>query len=507
MPTGSILREGLKAFTTAAAPAAAGDVSIATASMANGLPYSAVTIGVPKEIHVNERRVAIAPENVATFTKKGFKVVVQAGAGLGAQFTDQAYIEAGATVVPTAKDVYNTANVITKVRMPEAFDGGHEVDLLRPHTTLFSFIQPGQNKDVMDRLAARKASVFAMDCVPRISRAQVFDALSSMSNISGYRAVIEAANEFGRFFTGQITAAGKVPPAKVLIIGGGVAGLSAIATAKNMGAIVRAFDVREAAREQIESLGAEFLTVDVKESGDGAGGYAKEMSKEFLEAEHKLFAKQCKEVDIIIGTALIPGKRAPLLIDEEMVASMKKGSVTVDLAAESGGNIATTRAGERYVFQDKVTCIGYTDMPSRLPTQASTLYGNNLTKLLLSMGDNKTTFKVDFKDEVVRGSIVLQDGSLMWPAPRPAAPPAAAAKPKAAAKVRIVPPLHEAVACPSMGYLRSPACSCICCPRTSLRRVTCVARRTASAFALRRAVPIACSRPIFLGHPDGYAPC
>ena len=292
-PSSTLLRESCKALSTATT-AVAGDVSIATASMANGVPYSAVTIGLPKEIHVGERRVALAPENVATFTKKGFKVVVQSGAGLGAQFADQAYIEAGATVVPTAKAVYDAANLITKVRMPEAFEGGHEADLLRPHSTLVSFIQPGQNKDLVDRLAARKASVFAMDCVPRISRAQVFDALSSMSNISGYRAVIEAANEFGRFFTGQITAAGKVPPAKVLVIGGGVAGLSAIVTAKNMGAIVRAFDVREAAREQIESLGAEFLTVDVKESGDGAGGYAKEMSKEFLEAEHKLFAKQCK---------------------------------------------------------------------------------------------------------------------------------------------------------------------------------------------------------------------
>jgi NAD(P) transhydrogenase len=269
-----------QAFSTAAAATPTGPVSIATASMANGLPYASITIGLPKEIHHGERRVALAPENVATFTKKGFKVVVQSGAGLGAQFADAAYAEAGATVLPTAKAVFDAADLVVKVRQPQAFDGGHEADLLKPHATLVSFIQPGQNKELVDKLAARHASVFAMDCVPRISRAQVFDALSSMSNISGYRAVIEAANEFGRFFTGQITAAGKVPPAKVLVIGGGVAGLSAIVTAKNMGAIVRAFDVREAAREQIESLGAEFLTVDVKESGDGAGGYAKEMSPE-----------------------------------------------------------------------------------------------------------------------------------------------------------------------------------------------------------------------------------
>lgn len=284
--------------------------SIATQSMAAGIPYANVTLGVPTEIHTGERRVAMSPDNVATLTAKGFKVVVQAGAGVASNFTDAAYEKAGAKIVPDAAAVYNGADILFKVRMPEALkSGGHEADLLKVGATLVSYIQPGQNKETVDKLAARKATVFAVDCIPRISRAQVFDVLSSQANIAGYRAVIEAASAFGRFFTGQITAAGKVAPAKVLVIGGGVAGLSAIGTAKNMGAIVRAFDVREAAREQIESLGAEFLTINIKESGDGGGGYAKEMSPEFLKAEHDLFAAQCKDVDMIIGTALIPGKK------------------------------------------------------------------------------------------------------------------------------------------------------------------------------------------------------
>jgi len=298
---------------------------------------------------------------------------------------------------------------------------------------LVSFLYPAQNKDLLDILAKRKITAFGVDCIPRISRAQTFDALSSMANIAGYKAVIEAANVFGRFFTGQITAAGKVPPAKIFVIGGGVAGLSAIGTAKNMGAIVRGFDVREAVREQMQSLGAEFLEVTgVQESGEGAGGYAKEMSDEFKKAQAALFAKQCKEVDIVISTALIPGKPAPKLITKEMVESMKPGSVIVDLAAEQGGNCELTKPGELY-NHNGVNIIGYTDLPSRLPTQSSTLYANNLTKYLLSMG-GKGEFAINLKDEVVRGSIVLQDGEMMWPPPAIEMPAPAPHKPKEVVK-------------------------------------------------------------------------
>uniref|UniRef100_A0A6A7FPX7 NAD(P) transhydrogenase, mitochondrial n=1 Tax=Hirondellea gigas TaxID=1518452 RepID=A0A6A7FPX7_9CRUS len=280
-------------------------------------------------------------------------------------------------------------------------------------------------------------TVFAMDCIPRISRAQVFDALSSMANIAGYRAVVEASNYFGRFFTGQITAAGKSPPAKVLIIGGGVAGLAAVGQAKNMGAIVRAFDTRAAVKEQVESFGAEFLEVNIKESGEGTGGYAKEMSKEYYEAEMALFAKQARDVDIIITTALIPGKKAPILIKREHIEAMKPGSVVVDLAAEAGGNIETTKPGEVYVYKG-VTHIGLTDLASRLPTQASTLYGNNISKFLLSMGE-KDHYYINLEDEVIRGSIITHGGKLMYPPPPPPAP-APGAAPVAAAVVKAPPP-------------------------------------------------------------------
>ncbi len=308
----------------------------------------------------------------------------------------------------------------------------------KENTNLISFLYPAQNKSIIDELAKKKMTNFAMDCVPRISRAQVFDALSSMANIAGYKAVIEAANHFGRFFTGQITAAGKVPPAKVLVIGGGVAGLAAIGTARNMGAIVRAFDTRAAVKEQVQSMGAEFLELNLKEDGEGQGGYAKEMSKEFYEAEMALFAKQCKEIDILITTALIPGKPAPKLISKAMIESMKPGSVVVDLAAEAGGNIETTRPGELYVHNG-VIHIGYSDLPSRLPTQSSTLYANNISKLLLSMGNGKDDyFNIDLNDEVVRGSIILNKGELLWPPPKVAQPsPTPAAAKKEAAKKEV----------------------------------------------------------------------
>jgi len=397
-----------------------------------GIPYKNLSIGVPKEIWTNERRVAITPAVTATLAKKGFTVNVEPGAGIEARFRNDDYTAAGAKLV--GRDAVYHSDIVLKVRPPME----SEVSLFKEHGNLVSFLYPGFNKPLIGQLGEKKLTAFAMDCVPRISRAQVFDALSSMANIAGYRAVVEAANHFGRFFTGQITAAGKVPPAKILVIGGGVAGLAAIGQAKNMGAIVRGFDTRSAVKEQVESMGAEFLEVNLKEDGEGSGGYAKVMSKEFIEAEMALFAKQAKEVDVIITTALIPGQKAPILITKEMIESMKPGSVVVDLAAEAGGNIETTRPGEIYTYND-VVHIGLTDFPSRLPTQASTLYANNISKFLLSIGE-KDHFNINLEDEVVRGSIVLKDGQLMWPAPPAAvsAQPAQAAKP--AEKVKPPPP-------------------------------------------------------------------
>merc|ERR1719495_816207 len=306
-------------------------------------------------------------------------------------------------------------------------------NLLREESHLYSFLYPAQNPDMIKALADRKMTAFGMDCVPRISRAQVFDALSSMGNISGYRAVVEASNHFGRFFTGQITAAGKVPPAKVLVIGGGVAGLAAVGQAKSMGAIVRCFDVRPAVKEQVKSMGGEILEVDIEEDGSTEGGYAKEMSKEFIEAEMKLFHDQCKDVDIVITTALIPGRTAPILIKKYMIDDMKPGSVVVDLAAEAGGNIETIKPGEVSVYNN-VTHIGFTDLPSRLPTQASTLYSNNISKLMLSMQGDKDHYYLDMADDVVRGSIVLNNGVTSWP-PNPPISVAAAPAPQKGAAV------------------------------------------------------------------------
>jgi NAD(P) transhydrogenase len=355
--------------------------------------------------------------------------MIEDSAGAEAKFSNVEYESSGASIKPR-NEVF-ASDIVLKVRAPSI----DEIQLLKDKSHLVSFLYPAQNKELIDKLAEKKITALAMDCVPRISRAQVFDALSSMANIAGYKAVVEAANNFGRFFTGQITAAGKVPPAKVLVIGGGVAGLSAIGTAKSMGAVVRAFDTRAAVREQVQSFGAEFLEVNVKESGEGTGGYAKEMSKEFIEAEMALFARQCKEIDILISTALIPGKPAPKLISKEMVESMKDGSVVVDLAAEAGGNIATTRPGELYNYKG-ITHVGYTDLPSRLPTQSSTLYANNITKFLLSIGE-QGHFNINLEDEVVRGAIILQEGNLLWPAPPPKE---VTAQPVPVVKAEVVPP-------------------------------------------------------------------
>ncbi|XP_021950166.1 NAD(P) transhydrogenase, mitochondrial [Folsomia candida] len=429
-----LARRPLRTWSAArkAAQAASKQVKAAAApakTAAKGTPYKNITIGIPKEIWPNEKRVSLTPVVTALLTKKGFQVKVEKGAGIEAKFRDADYAASGA-VISDKKSVFES-DIILKIRQPLK----DEVAQFKNNSTLISFAYPAQNKELLEQLAAKNMTVFGMDCIPRISRAQVFDALSSMANIAGYRAVIEASNHFGRFFTGQITAAGKVPPAKILVIGGGVAGLAACGQARNMGAIVRAFDTRPPVKEQVESMGAEFLTITMAESGEGTGGYAKEMSQDFLNAERELFGKQAKEVDIIISTALIPGKKAPVLVLKEHIKSMRPGSVVVDLAAEAGGNIETTKPGEVYTFED-VVHIGFTDLPSRLPTQSSTLYANNISKFLLSMEDkdSKDHFYINLEDEVVRGSILLENGKLLWPPPPPKVIPAQATKAAEVAK-------------------------------------------------------------------------
>ncbi|MDH3839990.1 MAG: Re/Si-specific NAD(P)(+) transhydrogenase subunit alpha [Chromatiales bacterium] len=385
-------------------------------------------IGVPRESHPGERRVATTPEAASQLMKLGYSVVVQSGAGAEASFADDAYRGAGCEIVASSAEVYDQSDIVLKVRAPD----NDELGMLRSGQTLISFIWPAQNPDLLATLTERGVTALAMDSVPRISRAQKMDALSSMANIGGYRAVVEAAQHFGRFFTGQITAAGKIPPAKVLVIGAGVAGLAAIGAAKSMGAIVRSFDTRPEVKEQVESMDAEFLMLDFDdEDGSGEGGYAKVMSKEFIEAEMALFAEQARDVDIIITTALIPGKPAPRLITAEMVESMKDGSVIVDLAAEQGGNCELTEPG-RVVTKNGVTLIGYTDLPSRLATQSSQLYGTNLRHLLTEMTPDKNgELVVDMNDEAIRGATICIGGETTWPPPAPklSAAPKAATKP------------------------------------------------------------------------------
>ena len=382
-------------------------------------------IGVPREVFPGEKRVATVPEVVEKLIKLGFKVAVQSGAGDAANFSDETYRAAGAEIIATAAQLWAAADIIFKVRGPAS----EEVALIKEGQTLVSFIWPAQNPELLKQLAAKKATVLAMDSVPRISRAQKLDALSSMANIGGYRAVIEAAHHFGRFFTGQITAAGKVPPAKVFIIGAGVAGLAAIGTAAGLGAIVRANDTRPEVGDQVKSMGGEFVPVDYQEEGTGVGGYAKVMSEGFQRAQLETFAKQAKEVDIIITTALIPGRPAPKLITAEMVASMKPGSVIVDMAAEQGGNCELTEPGS-VVVKHGVTIIGYADLPSRLARQSSTLYATNLFRLAEELCKTKDgVINVNMEDEVLRGTTVVKEGNITWPPPAPklsAAPPAAA---------------------------------------------------------------------------------
>ena len=387
-------------------------------------------IGVPKETHPGERRVATTPDVAAQLIQMGFSVTVEKGAGAAASFPDRAYEKAGCRIADSAESIWSGADIVLKVRAPDDKEAGQ----IRSGQTLISFVWPAQNPELLETLTQSGATVMAMDSVPRISRAQKMDALSSMANIGGYRAVVEAAQHFGRFFTGQITAAGKVPPAKVLVIGAGVAGLAAIGAAKSMGAIVRAFDTRPEVKEQVESMDAEFLMLDFDEDEDGSGegGYAKVMSEAFIKAEMALFAEQAKDVDIIITTALIPGKPAPKLITADMVESMQEGSVIVDLAAEQGGNCELTEKDE-VVSRHGVTIIGYTDLPSRLATQSSQLYATNLKHLLTDLTPEKNgQIVVNMDDEVIRGATICKYGEKTWPPPAPklsAAPP----KPKVAA--------------------------------------------------------------------------
>ncbi len=388
-------------------------------------------IAIPREIRPGERRVAATPDTVARLRKLGFTVRVEAGAGVGASMSDADYAAAGAEVVADTRALWGEADLLLKVRPPEANPalGVHEADLLREGATLVSFLYPGKNKALVERLAARKVSALALDQIPRITRAQKVDALSSMANIAGYRAVIEAASFYGRFFTGQMTAAGRVPPAKVLVVGAGVAGLAAIGAARGLGAIVRAFDSRASVKDLVKSLGAEFIELNVQEEGEGGGGYAKEMSEAYHAAEVAMLAKQCREVDIVITTALIPNQPAPILITEEMVKKMRAGSVIVDLAAENGGNCALTEPGT-VVEKYGVHILGYNDLPSRLAPTASQMFGNILAELLGEMGGAEH-FRINLDDEVIRGALVLQDGKLLWPPPRRSA--AAVAAPAAPA--------------------------------------------------------------------------
>ncbi|WP_308366174.1 MULTISPECIES: Re/Si-specific NAD(P)(+) transhydrogenase subunit alpha [unclassified Microbulbifer] len=392
---------------------------------------TAVIIAIPKESAAGEARVAATPESVGRLRNLGFSVAVEKGAGAPASFTDEAYREAGAEIREDIKSCLDGAGLVLKVQAPT----DNELELIPSGATLVAFLKPAQSPELLKKLAEKNINALAVESVPRISRAQKMDALSSMANIAGYRAVIEAAHNFGRFFTGQITAAGKIPPAKVLVIGAGVAGLSAIGTAKSMGAIVRAFDTRAEVREQVESMGAEFLTIEIEEEGSGTGGYAKEMSEEFIAAEMALFREQAKEVDIVITTALIPGKPAPKLWLADMVDSMAEGSVVVDLAAENGGNCDYTVSGEK-VEKSGVTIIGYTNLPSRAATQSSSLYATNLVHLLSELTPEKDgEIAIDFDDEVIRGATVVKEGEITWPPPPPKVSAAPQKKPEPAAQV------------------------------------------------------------------------
>jgi NAD(P) transhydrogenase subunit alpha len=390
----------------------------------------ALTIGVPRETFAGEKRVATVPEVVEKLIKLGFAVAVESGAGDAANCDDDSYRAAGATIIEGAAALWTASDIVFKVGVPTAA----EVGMMREGGTFIGYVWPAQNPELMQQLAAKKVTVLAIDALPRqLSRAQKMDALTSQAGVAGYRAVIEAANAFGRFFNGQITAAGKVPPAKVFIAGAGVAGLAAIGTAAGLGAIVRANDTRAEVADQVVSLGGEFVKVDFEEEGSGGGGYAKVMSEGFQQAQREMYAKQAREVDIIITTALIPGKPAPRLITAEMVQSMKPGSVIVDMAAERGGNCELTEPGQA-VVKHGVTIVGYTDLNSRLAKQSSTLYATNLFRLAEELCKTKDgVINVNMEDDAIRGLTVIKEGSITWPPPPIKQAAAAPAKPAAAA--------------------------------------------------------------------------
>jgi NAD(P) transhydrogenase subunit alpha len=400
-------------------------------------------VGIPKEIAPNEKRVAATPESVKKLEKLGLEVLVEAGAGEGAHFQDGAYAETGARVVP-AEELWAESDIVLKVRPPTLrADGKHEADLIKEGGKMISFIWPAINKSMVEQLAARKATVLGMDCVPRITRAQKMDALSATANAVGYRAVIEAAAAFPRFLPGQVTAAGRVKPAQVLVVGAGVAGLAAIAAAKSLGAVVRAFDTRPAVKEQVESLGAQFLKFEFKESGEGEGGYAKQMSEAYIEAEQTLIAANAKDVDVIVTTAVVPGVAAPKLITSGAVVSMKHGSVIVDIAAEQGGNCALTER-DKAVEKFGVLIVGYTDLASRMAAQTSELYAQTIFNLLEDVFDkDEKDVVLDLDDEIHRGCVVLKEGELLWPPPTRARPRSHAPqpeKPQEAHKAPAAPP-------------------------------------------------------------------
>ncbi|WP_116114513.1 Re/Si-specific NAD(P)(+) transhydrogenase subunit alpha [Austwickia chelonae] len=385
-------------------------------------------IGIPKETNAGETRVAATPQTVAQLLKLGYEVTVEADAGQRSALSDTAFTDSGATI-STVEDVWS-ADIVIKVNEP------HDDELARlcDGATLIALLAPRLNQELVDKLTTRKITALSMDAVPRISRAQALDVLSSMANIAGYRAIVEAAHEFGRFFTGQVTAAGKVPPAKVFVAGAGVAGLAAIGAANALGAIVRANDVRPEVAEQVESMGAEFVHVDDPGAQVSSDGYAKEMGEEYQRRQAAMYAEQCRDVDIIVTTALIPGRPAPRLITAEMIATMKAGSVIVDMAAATGGNVEGSVAGEKVVTDNGVTLIGYTDLAGRLPTQASQLYGQNMVNFLkLATPGKDGELCLDMDDIVMRGMTVVKDGELMWPPPPvqvSAAPPPTAPAPE-----------------------------------------------------------------------------
>ena len=391
-------------------------------------------IGTPKEIYAGERRVAMTPDSAQALKKLGHECVIETGAGLEAGFDDAAYKAAGVTVVKTAAALWKAADVVAKVRAPN----DAEMKRLRKDQTLISFFSPVADEDKMGQAATKGATVVAMEMIPRISRAQKMDALSSMANIAGYRSVIEAGNNFGRFFTGQITAAGKVPPAKVLVVGAGVAGLAAIGTSTSLGAITYAFDVRPEVAEQVESMGAEFVYLDFEEEqtdGAATGGYAAVSSPEFREAQLAKFRELAPDIDIVITTALIPNREAPELWTEDMVAAMKPGSVIVDLAAEKGGNCKLTVADEKIVTENGVTIIGFTDFPSRMATQSSTLYATNIRHLMTDLTPEKDgVVDHNMEDDVIRGATIAHAGDVTFPPPPPKVAAIAAAPKKEAPK-------------------------------------------------------------------------